>query len=190
MDHLPILTPGTQDQVLKARRSITLLGLGGSNAHEDAIWMDGIHRALQGDMDASTRAAASRKAASASMDNITSAILVHHGIDVEYASALISLVDPIQPLNICRGNSVIATLDSGGSHRTRLSTTSKAAWLPSGRLLSNLDPIPQTLALGLKGKPLSRLLSHPALDPIDLRIDTIDADELGTVVRIRRRRAI
>ena len=140
-----------------------------------------VQEALSGrihpDMDRALRSMAAQRMLQ--MDEVTARLLRHAGVNPVVAAALAMLTTSIlNEIHLERDDATFATVGLS----TYVSLGDAGWWEPARDRLAHLDAIvPDTLHESYVGEPLSRLLSHPALDDLPLVITGLEGDSHGHV---------
>lgn len=133
-----------------------------------------LNRAVLGDMTDALRAALSHElliaGTRARIDAVTCSVLRHHGINPAVLFALCIHATDVT-VHDAAGLEIV-NIGAEGLSRVRLGDDPAGpTWRTTGGLLENLPfVVPETMSAQSAGQPVSSVMTHPAIDPLDLRI--------------------
>lgn len=108
----------------------------------------------------------------ARVDTVSASILMHRGIN---PAVLFAICIHATDAEVNDGNGKeIAALGSDGYCHVRLDAADGPDWRTMGGYLDNLPSIPRTTAVAAAGRPLREIVSHPALDPLNLTVASVE----------------
>lgn len=116
------------------------------------------------------------------MDSVTCALLAHHGINPAIALAIGLEAAPLNFADERGAQTLMITADAA---RVRLMPDAVPMW-HSHNVLTGLPALPETLVASFGNPPLDiplrDIVSHPALDPMDLKAVVVTAGETTEII--------
>lgn len=127
-----------------------------------------------------------RTSTSGRMDPVTAALLTHMGIVPGVAMVLRdTALEQNVALDIVDADDEDHTSRAIAHHESwelALDLARGTHWSSEGTL--NVDPMPETLATAAAGRPLREIVSHPALDGMDLAVERIETGPARSIVTL------
>jgi hypothetical protein len=110
------------------------------------------------------------------MDEVTARLIAHAGGNPAVAAAISLLVREIDPeITLMHDDVAFAWI----GRQTHIRVGVRGWWMPSAMRFEHMQAIPETIAVSIVGRSLREIVSHPALDDMDLRIVSHERSDNG-----------
>lgn len=142
---------------------------------------DRITRSVTGEIDDAVLASTRNAIGSGQirMDAVSAALLSHHGINPAVA-AMTGMIAQTAEFDEAEARCVV----TDRSVLAPLTLRYAGLWISSRLRIEGLQRLPQSVVIGAEGRPLRDLVSHPALDPLQLTVLAVGVDPVETRIAI------